>query len=217
MPPSADPAIPAEKPEDDLDCARRTSIIAAANELLEEEGLDGLTIRAMLKRTGLARRAFYERFEGKDDLVVAVFAETLRESASHLERETAHLADPLDQLRVVVDLLVLGSQPHSGQIGKRRISAMVREHMRLAQSRPAELEAALQPLIAMIAGRIRAGIRTGQLRECDPVLQATLIYNLIASTVHIETLMEESGEQASYRRPRLADEIWEFCRRAIVA
>lgn len=217
MSPSADLAVSADTPDHDAECVRRASIIAAANELLEEEGLDGLTIRAMLKRTGLARRAFYERFEGKDDLVVAVFAETLRESAEHLERETAHLADPLDQLRVVVDLLVLGSQPHRGRIGMRRISAMVREHMRLAQSRPAELEAALQPLIGVIAERISAGIRTGQVRACDPVLQATLIYNLIASTVHIETLMEESGEPASYRRPRLADEIWEFCRRAIVA
>lgn len=213
----AEQVSPTDTPDQTAECVRRQSIIAAAYELLEEEGLDGLTIRAMLKRTGLARRAFYERFAGKDDLVVAVFEETLKEAAAHLERETARHADAFGQMRAIVDGLVLGSQPHEGSIGMRRISAIVREHMRLAQARPTELENALRPLIGVIAGRIRAGIRTGQLRDGDPDLQATLIYNLIASTVHIELMMEESGEAASYRRQRLADEIWEFCRRAIAA
>lgn len=203
---------------DSTDCERTQSILAAAYELLEEEGLDGLTIRAMLKRTGLARRAFYERFEGKDDLVVAVFAATLKEAAAHFDQETARLPDPLDQLRHIVYGLVHGSRPDTSlTIGMRRVSAIVREHMRLAQTRPAELEAALAPLLEVIADRISAGIRAGQMRDCDPALQATLIYNLIAGTVHIELLMEESGEAGPYRRKRLADEIWEFCRRAVVA
>ena len=207
-----------EKPDDGADCERTQSILAAAYDLLEEEGLDGLTIRAMLKRTGLARRAFYERFEGKDDLVVAVFAATLKEAAVHFDQETARLDSPLEQLRHIVYGLVHGSQPDSSlTIGMRRVSAIVREHMRLAQTRPAELEAALAPLLGVIADRISAGIRTGQMRESDPALQATLIYNLIAGTVHVELLMEESGEAGPYRRKRLADEIWEFCRRAVVA
>jgi AcrR family transcriptional regulator len=194
--------------------ARTQSIIAAANALLDEAGLDGLTIRAMLKRTGLARRAFYERFVGKDDLVLAVFAETLRESADHFAHEVAQLPTPLDQVQAIVIGLVVGSQPQQDTgISARRVSAIVREHMRLAQTRPTELESALRPLLEVIADRISAGIRAGQLRDCDPALQAMLIYNLIASTVHIELLMEESGEAAHYRRQRLAEEIWEFCRR----
>jgi AcrR family transcriptional regulator len=203
---------------DATECARRQSIIAAANDLLDEVGLDGLTIRAILKRTGLARRAFYERFDGKDDLVLAVFAETLREAAVHFTHEVAPLPNPLDQLRIIVFGLVHGSQPEEGTgIGPRRVSAIVREHMRLAQTRPVELESALRPLLAVIAERISAGIRTGQVRNCDPALQATLIYNLIASTVHIELLMEESGGPASHRREMLGNEIWEFCRGAIAA
>ena len=56
--------------DDGTECLRKQSIVEAAYALLDEEGLEGLTIRAMLKRTGLARRAFYERFAGKDDLVL---------------------------------------------------------------------------------------------------------------------------------------------------
>lgn len=199
------------------ECLRKQSIIEAANALLDEEGLEGLTIRAMLKRTGLARRAFYERFAGKDDLVLAVFEATLSDAARFFESETANEPDPQSQIRAIVYGLVLGSGPDSDGIGIRRVSAIIREHMRLAQTRPAELEHALAPLLGVIADRISAGIRAGQLRDADPALQATLIYNLIASTVHIDLLLQESGEQVNYRRQRLADEIWEFCRRAIVA
>jgi AcrR family transcriptional regulator len=213
----AELASPVATTDDGTECLRKQSILNAAYALLDEEGLEGLTIRAVLKRTGLARRAFYERFAGKDDLVLAVFEETLKEAAVFLESETTACPNALDQVRVIVYGLVLGSQPEEARIGIRRISAVVREHMRLAQTRPAELEHALAPLLGVIADKISAGIRAGQLREADPALQATLIYNLIASTVHIELLMEESGELASYRRQRLADEIWEFCRRAIVA
>ena len=204
-------------PMDSTECARRQSILDAAVALIEEEGLDGLTIRAMLKRTGLARRAFYERFAGKDELVLAVFEETLREAAEFMEHEISERPDALGQLQAIVEGLVLGSRSQAGRIGRRLVSAIVREHMRLAQTHPAELENALAPLLRVIADRISAGIRTGQLRTCDPDIQASLIYNLVASTVHTDLLMEESGEAAGDRRLHLNDEIWEFCRRAIVA
>jgi AcrR family transcriptional regulator len=201
----------------DTPCVRKQSIIAAANDLLAECGLEGLTIRAVLKRTGLARRAFYERFAGKDDLVLAVFEETLAEAAAFFAMEIAGLSDAVEMLRIIVMGLVTGALDDDQRLDFKRVSAIVREHMRLAQTRPTELESALRPLLEVIADPIRAGIRAGQLRDCDPVLQATLIYNLLASTVHTELLMEESGEPGSSGRQRLADEIWEFCRRAIVA
>jgi AcrR family transcriptional regulator len=201
---------------DNASALRRQRIIAAANDLLDEGGLDGLTIRAVLERSGLARRAFYESFVGKDDLVVAVFDETLAQAAAHFTEEIAQLPDPLSRIRHVVAGLVVGAVESDG-IGIRRVSAIVREHMRLAEARPTELEKALRPLIGVIAGQISEGIRAGQLRDGDPVLQATLIYNLLATTIHPDLLSGESGRLAVNHRQRLLDEIWEFCRRAIVA
>src|SRR5436309_4760446 len=82
---------------------RSRKIVQAAYELLEEQGLEGLTIRAVLKKTGLSRRAFYERFEGKDDLVLAVFEHTIRNAATYLtELPAGTTADPMERLRVIV-------------------------------------------------------------------------------------------------------------------
>src|SRR5882757_4452256 len=96
---------------------RSRKIVDAAYELLEEEGLEGLTIRAVLKRTGLSRRAFYERFEGKDDLVLAVFEQTLLRAATHLSELVKTTADPMERLRVIVTSIVFGNITLGGPEG----------------------------------------------------------------------------------------------------
>lgn len=200
---------------------RGRQIVAAAFDLLEEEGLEGLTIRAVLKRTGLARRAFYERFAGKDDLVLAVFEQTLLMAAGYFRAKAEEIGDPLNRLRLVVSSIVIGNATADIDVpfrsSGRRNAALSREHLRLAEARPAELQAALAPLLGLIAEIVAAGIARGQFRACDPALQATLIYNLVSTTVHTEMIAEEGGKADPQRRARLSDEIWEFCRRAIAA
>ena len=199
---------------------RSRKIVEAAYELLDEQGLDGLTIRAVLKRTGLSRRAFYERFEGKDDLVLAVFEHTIRRAASQLDELVTTKADPMEGLRVIVTSIVLGSMfldaPGAAQTN-RRSAALSREHLRLAESRPEDLQAALSPLIAVITQQLSDGMEAGVIRSGDPQRMAALVYNLVSTTVHTELLAQESARPDRAQRARLADDIWEFCRRAITA
>jgi len=200
---------------------RARLLVTAAYDLLESDGLEGLTIRAVLKRTGLARRAFYERFGGKDDLVLAVFEQTLREAERQFREQAEMLDDPEEEIRRIVTGIALRNAATDGaevsDANDRRSAAMSREHLRLAESRPAELQAALSPLLNLIAETVSRGIERGQFRNCDPALQATLIYNLVSTTVHTELLAEEGAPSDQGRRQKLANEIWEFCRRAIVA
>jgi AcrR family transcriptional regulator len=198
---------------------RAMQIVAAAYDLLDEAGLEGLTIRAVLARTGLARRAFYECFTGKDDLVLAVFETTLLGAAEHYEALAAELGDPLATIREIAQGIVLGRyglEDDPGERIDRRSAAMAREHLRLAETRPDELHAALKPLLDLIAEQVRAGIRRGQFREADPDLQARLIYNLVATTAHTELIAEDRTGSDRQKRRRLAECLWEFCRRAIV-
>jgi AcrR family transcriptional regulator len=199
---------------------RTNAIVAAAYRLLDEGGLDELTIRAVLKSTGLARRAFYERFAGKDDLVLAVFEQAMRYAAEMYADLVAPIPQPLDRLKAIVLSIGRGAgapdEPAAGQ-GSRMAAALSREHIRLAESRPAELQAALEPLFAVIAKQIGDGMAAGQIREGDPDRLALFIYNLLATTLHTEFIASEGGTEAGERRERLADDLWEFCRRAIIA
>ena len=199
---------------------RSRQMVEAAYDLLEQEGLQGLTIRAVLKKTRLSRRAFYQRFAGKDDLVMAVFEQTIRLATLHYGEQIKSLPDPMQRLRLIVTCIALGSSTLTAQDaeqGGRRGAAMSREHLRLAQSRPADLQAALSPLIALIACQLSSGIEQGLVRDEDPQRLATLVYNLVSTTVHTELLAQENSKPDRVHRAQLASDIWEFCRRAIAA
>ncbi len=197
---------------------RARRIVEAAYELLDEAGLEGLTIRAVLARTGLARRAFYDNFTGKDDLMLAVFEQTIREAARHYRMMTEALPSPMARLGMIVTSIGLGSADldDEGQAAApRRSAALSREHLRLAESRPDELQAALAPLLALLVEQLQAGIAAGEMRAGDADLQASLIYNLVSTTAHTELLAAEKETPDREWRMRLAGTVWEFCRRAI--
>lgn len=198
---------------------RNQQIVAAAYDLLDESGLEGLTIRAVLQRTGLARRAFYDRFAGKDDLVLAVFAHTLRLAAVQFADQVRDLPDPMARLHYIVAGIVLGRAAMGGdwQDGQRRGAALSREHLRLAEARPVELQKAVSPLIDLIAAILSDGMAQGQVRPGPAPWMALLVYNLVSTTVHSQLLAEEASVPDRQRRQELAAEIWEFCRRAVAA
>jgi len=199
---------------------RSRRIVEAAYDLMNEEGLEGLTIRAVLEKTGLSRRAFYERFAGKDDLMLAVFEQTIRLAARHYREQVAALADPMARMNLIVTCIVLGQSnldDTGGGRGNRRAAAMSREHLRLAESRPHELQAALQPLITLIAEQLSNGMKVGLVRDGAPQRLAALVYNLVSTTVHTELLAQQGARPDRARRTQLASDIWEFCRRAIAA
>ncbi|HEX4377334.1 MAG TPA: helix-turn-helix domain-containing protein [Steroidobacteraceae bacterium] len=199
---------------------RSRRIVEAAYSLLTDEGLDGLTIRAVLDRSRLSRRAFYERFADKDDLLLAVFEEVMRITASDYAIQMRKLSDPMDRLRLIVIGVVLGTgsaDRPDDPAGSRRAAAMSREHLRLAQARPAELQAALSPLLTLIEQQLADGMRAGTFRHDDARRMAALIYNLVSTTVHTELLTQKTARPDWPRRLQLANDLWEFCRRAVAA
>ena len=199
---------------------RSRQIVEAAYDLLDEAGLEGLTIRAVLKKTGLSRRAFYERFADKDDLVLAVFEQTIRLATTLYSEQVSVLSDPMERLKLIVTWIVLGKstmEDADSEQSNRLGAAMSREHLRLAESRPDDLQAALSPLLTLIAKQLSDGMEAGLVRNCPPQRLATLVYNLVATTVHTELLAHETAQPDRVRRVQLATDIWEFCRRAITA
>lgn len=213
------PADPPPHAGADPAADRSRQIVDAAYDLLEDEGLEGLTIRAVLKKTGLSRRAFYERFTGKDDLVLAVFEQTIRRAAIHYGEQVRSAPDPMERLRLIVTSIVLGSALESmpAERTNRRGAALSREHLRLAESRPDDLQAALRPLVNLLAEQLSDGMKAGLVRDYAPQRLAALVYNLVSTTVHTELLAEETARPDRARRAELAQDIWEFCRRAIAS
>lgn len=208
------------RPPADVNDSRTEALVTAAYELLDNVGLEGVTIRAVLARSGLARRAFYDRFGGKDDLMLAVFRRSLRDAAAQFSAQIGTSTDAMAALNLIVASIALGSAGVAADgewESGRRSAALSREHLRLAEAHPAALYDAVSPLVDLIAVQLAAGMASGSVRKSDPHRLAHLVYNLLSTTVHAGLLAEEAGQPDRQRRERLADDIWQFCQRAIAA
>ena len=75
--------------------ASRASLLAAAKELVAEDGLDALTVVAVAQRAGLNRSTAYQHFRQREDLVDAVGAQFARDLRAMFS-EPRELGDQID-------------------------------------------------------------------------------------------------------------------------
>jgi AcrR family transcriptional regulator len=74
------------------------AIVTAARDLLETEGLDGLTMQAVALRVGVRAPSLYKRVHGRDQLIQLVGEATLTELARRLDA-AASAEDVMDGYR----------------------------------------------------------------------------------------------------------------------
>jgi AcrR family transcriptional regulator len=185
---------------------RSHKLVRAALEILEAQGYEELTVQAVVARAGLSLRAFYQRFSGKDELLIAVFEESIRATAAELTAWAETSIDPLERVERFVTALYRRSfeVPRSSDL-------LSREHLRLAEERPDELVYATAPLKTPLTRYLEDGMRTGQIRQTEPARLAVFIYQLVVSMIHANVLGEEPIEDLD----RATSELWDFCRHAI--
>lgn len=65
----------------------RDALLRAARELLESDGIDGLSLRALAKATGVTQAAPYSHFRDKDDLLAAIAEEGFQRLALQMAED----------------------------------------------------------------------------------------------------------------------------------
>src|SRR6476646_4547144 len=71
----------------------------AAFSLIDEKGTTEFTIQEVIDRSKQSLRGFYQYFDGKDELLLALFEETVREATDDLRTVVESESDPLACLR----------------------------------------------------------------------------------------------------------------------
>jgi AcrR family transcriptional regulator len=80
----------------------RTEILAAAQHIIREKGLDALSLRAIAKAVGVTAPALYEYFDGKDAILRALFLQGSQVMLAGMEQVIAESDVPLLQLQNVL-------------------------------------------------------------------------------------------------------------------
>lgn len=77
---------------------RARQIVAAAGELLEEEGAEALSMRRLAERLGIRAPSIYKHVSGKEELEAALVSDGFEALATVFEEAAGDAADPLAAL-----------------------------------------------------------------------------------------------------------------------
>lgn len=183
--------------------ARSDRFVAAATELLQEQGTPNFTVQDVVERSGMSIRTFYKYFASKEDLLLAV-SETVvaREAVPRLRRLVEKHREPVRRLRAFIEGLVELSGGTTEPVAR----TLTSYQNRLAESRPADLAQAMKPQFDLLVGLIEDVARTQPLRADLTIEQAArLTHDLILAVVHGRLLGLESAPDIP------SHVIWKYC------
>jgi AcrR family transcriptional regulator len=180
----------------------------AAQAIISEKGSTEFTVQEVVERSKQSLRSFYQYFDGKHELLLALFEEELEQTAATIRDAAGKKTDPLDRLRATIDILFMLSQAERAE----RQPIFSDFSTRLLIDHPEEVAAAFAPLFEFMVEMMEEAAAAGLLRAGKPRHLAALV---------LQTAMfagQAQGIPADARiAPISADEVWEFCLQGIAS
>lgn len=175
----------------------------AAQSIIIEKGTTDFTVQEVVDRSRQSLRSFYLQFDGKHELLLALFEDALSRAAEQIRAATANHSDPLERLKVAVELLFESSRPDPA--AKRPLFTDFAPSLLLTH--PTEVRIAHGPLLTLLAELTEQAAAAGRLRTtADPrrvaaMIMQTVMFNAQSSPAAADPTIN----------PLTADEIWDFC------
>lgn len=181
----------------------------AARELTNGASGNAFTVQEVVERSGQSLRSFYQYFDGKHELLLALFEDSVRSTAAQLQDIIAEEPDALERLhRFAVEFYRLCRPAPRRRSGKQGPSPALGEFVQqLMTEHPKEASRAFLPLVSLVgeilddvaqAGGIRPGLR---LRRVAGVMLQAIMYNAFAATIS-DASIDDDGDDA--------EELWQI-------
>jgi AcrR family transcriptional regulator len=167
---------------------------AAVELMMQNESGKDFTVQDVVERSGQSLRSFYQYFAGKHELLLALFEESVRSTAVHLQGVVDEVDDPFERLhRFVVEHYLL-CRPTARQRGARKTSlptpaAMAEFGQKLLTEHPKEASRAFVPVVSLLVQLLDDAAEAGAIRPDLPTravagvaLQA-IMFNAFADTI----------------------------------
>jgi len=179
----------------------------AAFELIDEKGTTDFTIQEVIDRSEQSLRAFYQHFEGKDELLLGLFEESVGEAAEDLQRAVEAESEPLERLHAFIVRLYEWCDPDErprkrGSHNRRPIMDFMSQ---LAASYPDRVKAAMAPVSTTLLDLLDEAVHAGVIRVADTRHAAALIQQTVFSTWLGSRLVHNPRTRPT------AEETWAFC------
>jgi AcrR family transcriptional regulator len=181
----------------------------AAQAIIIEKGSTDFTVQEVVDRSRQSLRSFYLQFDGKHELLLALFEDALSRSADQIRAATSNEDEPIERLKVAVQLLFESSRPDP--TAKRPLFTDFAP--RLLVSHPSEVKIAHAPLLALLTDLMEEASAAGQLRAgINPKRMAAMTMQTV---MFVAQSSGEAGDGTVH--PITADEVWDFCSHGFAA
>ncbi|MCD0449819.1 TetR/AcrR family transcriptional regulator [Actinocorallia sp. API 0066] len=184
---------------------RVEGFLDAARAIILEKGTTDLTVQEVVDRSRQSLRSFYQHFDGKHELLLALFEDALRRTAEQIRAAASGEPDPLGRLKVAVVLLFELCRPDPAA----RRPLFTDLAPQLIISHPAEVRIAHAPLFVLFTELLAAAAERGALRTATTPRRA--------ASLTVQTVMftaQSSGRDEAH--PLTAEEVWDFCAGGLV-
>src|SRR5690625_2238100 len=175
----------------------------AAQSIIIEKGSTDFTVQEVVDRSRQSLRSFYLQFDGKHELLLALFEDALSRSANQIRAATESHDDPVERLKVAVMLLFESSRPDP--TARRPLFTDFAPTLLL--SHPAEVKVAHTPLLTLLAELMEDAAAAGELRaDANPRRMAAMTMQTVMFKAQSSPVSTDPGAY-----PLSAEEIWDFC------
>ncbi|MGW4092966.1 TetR/AcrR family transcriptional regulator [Nocardia sp. NPDC004750] len=175
----------------------------AAQAIITEKGSTDFTVQEVVDRSRQSLRSFYLQFDGKHELLLALFEDALSRTSDQLRAAADGHTDPLDKLQVAVELLFELCRPDPS--AQRPLFTDFAPQLLI--SLPDHVKVAHAPILALFTELMDLAKDAGQLRpEVDSRRTATMVMQTVMFTAQSA---EASDDETQH--PITASEVWNFC------
>jgi AcrR family transcriptional regulator len=174
----------------------------AAQVIITEKGSTDFTVQEVVDRSQQSLRSFYQHFDGKHELLLALFEDALRRATDQIRAAATGQAEPVARLKVVVELLFELSRPDPAA----RRPLFTDFAPQLLLTHPTEVRVAHAPLLALLTELLAEA-------EAEGVLRAGVTPRRAAAlTMQTVMFVAQSADISDEELPVItAEEVWEFC------
>ncbi len=175
----------------------------AAQAIITEKGTTDFTVQEVVDRSRQSLRSFYLQFDGKHELLLALFEDALGRTADQLRAAADGQSDPLERLRVAVELLYELCRPDP--TAQRPLFTDFAPQ--LLVSHPAQVKVAHAPVLALFSELLEESAEAGELRkDVAPRRMAAMVMQTVMFTAQ-----SNGGTDEETAHPITSEEVWTFC------
>ena len=182
-------------------------LLDATFELIDEKGTSEFTIQEVVDRSGQSLRGFYQYFDGKDELLLALFEEIARECVEDIGEAVEAESEPLARLRAFAIRLHEWCEPVDAprRRGAHKRLPISEFSLQLAIKHPERVGSVMTPVSRLLVAELDAAVAAGAIRVPDTRRAAVLVQQTVMHSWLVNRMVGSARHRVS------AEETWEFC------